>query len=484
MVKKKQSIVENGIAMFIGTSLNVLISVITTPIITRLVLPADYGQWSLLSTYSNIILAIVMVGMDQAFVRFYYKHESVSYKRYLTFTAVKIPVALLAFAIIVLSCFISKLNLFEENSTIVYVLLYLNVLLAIVNKIAQLVLRMEQRGREYSLLMVVNKIVYLIIVFTLIFFSSLNDFVILTIGTVGAQLVVTISAIMMGRDEWRLFAPKPDCVDVTIKQLLLYGLPFVYAILAGDIFNAADKWAIKAIKTYSDVGIYSAAANIVAICAVVNTTFILLWAPLAMEHYEKAPEEKNLYIKANAGITAVMFVIGAIIICFKDVIVLLLGVKYRLAVTIVPFLLFNPIMTTISETTVYGINFKGKTWYHMIITTVSALLNVALNAFLVPKFSCEGAALATAVSYTAFFVLRTALSNHVYPVKFEIGKFAIATIAFSIYSFLNTFTDVNFWENILMFVCFAIIITYLYHNYLKLMINILKYEVKNRFHGS
>lgn len=74
---KKESIVESGFIMLLGTCLNILISIITTPIITRLVMPADYGQWSLFVTYTNTAQAVILMGLDQAFVRFYYKDTSV-----------------------------------------------------------------------------------------------------------------------------------------------------------------------------------------------------------------------------------------------------------------------------------------------------------------------------------------------------------------------------------------------------------------------
>lgn len=51
---KRESVIESGIAMLLGTCANILLSIITTPIITRIVAPNDYGEWSLLTTYTNM----------------------------------------------------------------------------------------------------------------------------------------------------------------------------------------------------------------------------------------------------------------------------------------------------------------------------------------------------------------------------------------------------------------------------------------------
>lgn len=464
-MKDWNNILGNSIKMFLGTCINILISIITTPIITRLVDPENYGEWSLLRTYTNILMAIVMLGLDQALVRFYYKDERIEYKRYLIYNIVKLPVIICLVLIISSAGFVQKLDLFQSNNYIGYILLYINVLISIVNRISQLVIRMEQKGTLYSILMILNKIIYLIVVFLLIFVSDISDFIILTLGTLISQIVITVMGIISCRQIWLPKVHKPYGVDVSLKMLVIYGLPFIYAMLAGDIFNAADKLMIKELKTFYDVGIYASAVNIVAICAVFQTTFNLIWQPLAVKNYEKSPENKSFYIKANGMITVIMFGIGGMIICFKDSIGLILGEEYRRAADIVPFLIFNPIMTTISETTVYGINFKNKTWYHMIITTVAAVINVLLNSYLIPIYSIQGAALSTAISYVLFYFLRTGMSYHCYPIKFPVFRFLIIITLFVGYAFLNTFYQIKFLYNIFLFLLFFIVMVVVYKEY-------------------
>ena len=478
---KKETIVDSAIFMFLGTLINIAISVFTTPLITRIVLPEDYGQWSLFTSYSNVAMAVFMIGLDQALVRFYYREDSFDYKRYLIHIVVRIPVAVCLAIGTAGFFFFGKLNLFSENTTDIYILMLLNVLVLIVNRISFLVLRMEQKGKQYSFLIVTNKIIYLLIFTFLIFCTSIKDFLVLCLSTFLSQLAVTVISIVMERKKWTPLLRKPGNVNLNTRQLLLYGLPFVYSILATDIFNFADKWVIKALKTYSDVGIYSAAANIVAITSIIQSTFSLLWAPMAMKQYEKNSDDKEFYIKANGCITLAMFAVGAGVICFKDIIVLLLGGNYRFAATVVPFLLFNPIMCTISETTVYGINFKNKTWYHMIITTVAATVNVILNFILVPLYSSEGAALATAVSYTVFFIMRTLMANHCYPVNFPLFKFFTVTVLFFGYAFLNSFTEVPFIINLMLAAVFIIILILLYKRYTKILFSVFIREINNRF---
>ena len=64
-----------------GTLINMFLGILTTPIITRIVAPIQYGQLSIFITYSNILLMILCLGLDQALVRYYYERNDEGYKR-------------------------------------------------------------------------------------------------------------------------------------------------------------------------------------------------------------------------------------------------------------------------------------------------------------------------------------------------------------------------------------------------------------------
>lgn len=480
-MSKNKAMIENSLYMFLGTCVNILISFFITPIITRLVDPSDYGVWSLFTSYTNVAMAILMLGLDQAFVRFYYSYDSLSYRKYLTKVTSAIPAVLTIILSVVIIPIIYRLKLFHTDDIGPYILLSVNALFMILARIAKLVLRMEQKGREYSVLIIVNKLIFVLWVLGLIHFTTYKDLIVLCSGTTIAQAAVTIVAIYLGRNVWDINANKPEESDIDVRTLIKYGLPFIYTLLATDIFHATDKWAIDAIIGSYEVGIYAAAASIVALCSVFKTTFDLVWSPLAMKHYEADNNEKSFYVKANGCITIVMMIMAAGIIAFKDIIALLLGEKYRIASSIVPFLLFNPVMTTISETTVYGINFKKKTGYHVVITTVACLVNIGLNALLVPIYKSQGAALATAISYIVYFSMRTLMSYRCYPVKFENGKFTICTILLFSISWLNTFCKINIFANIAICILFASFVLILYRTYLSILVRAGKEIVVSKF---
>ena len=108
-----------------------------------------------------------------------------------------------------------------------------------------------------------------------------------------------------------------------------------------------------------------------------------------------------------------------------------------------PFLVFSPIMYTVSETTVLGINFLKKPNLHIYIAIVSCLTNIIGNIILVPIIGAKGAAISTGISYIVFFSMRTWLSTGLYKVNYGLKNFYISTISVSILAIYMSFNKIN-----------------------------------------
>ena len=68
-----------------GTFFNLLLGLFSTPVITRIVAPSEYGQLSIFTMYSGIALMVLCMGLDQAVVRYYYEKENLKYKQALMY---------------------------------------------------------------------------------------------------------------------------------------------------------------------------------------------------------------------------------------------------------------------------------------------------------------------------------------------------------------------------------------------------------------
>ena len=95
-----------------------------------------------------------------------------------------------------------------------------------------------------------------------------------------------------------------------------------------------------------------------------------------------------------------------------------------------------PLMYTISETTVVGINLKKKSKNHLYISIIVSLMNFVLCIILIPYLNSIGAAIALSISYIFLFYVRTYFSNKHYKINFDLLK--INSLVFLLFLFASS----------------------------------------------
>lgn len=441
-----------------GTFINLLLGVFTTPIITRIVDPVEYGQLSIFTMYSGIALMVLCLGLDQALVRYYYEKPEEDYKRALLFRCVKLPV-IASVTVSLIAIFLSASGILQlEFDTYIVVLLCIYTCIQLVYRFSLLLVRLAYKSKLYSSLNILHKVVYIVVALPLILFFCNNDLLSLVIATIVSAIVCMIVSIYAQKNLWNISINNTSECHITSRELLKYGYPYIFTLGVTTLFQAADKIALNQFCSYNEVGIYASTMTLINVFGIIQSTFNSLWAPMSVEHYTNNKEDKSFYQKGNHIITVIMFFIGFSLILCKDLFAILLGEKYREAAYILPFLIFNPIMYTISETTVCGLVFMKKSKLQVVVALGACITNIIGNTLLVPRFGCQGAAISTGISYIVFFTLRTILSNKFFYINFHLKKFYLLTAVTFVYAMYNTFYRFSMGSVISYVVCLLVMV--------------------------
>lgn len=453
--------------LFLGTGLNVILGIITTPVVTRLVNPDVYGQLSLFTLYGSVLLVFMLFGQDQAYNRFYYAQPEREYKRYILGLTAKYPI----FVSVLISTLICVYYMLSGTENKVLLIFAVYTISMVVDRFTNMTLRLDMKSAMYSFTMNMQKLTYTLFVVIAVYLTDISHILILTGCTVLAQIVSCIIGIIVERDMWKpgAFISKKNCHYkrvVNFRKTLRYGWPFIFSSLCAWLFTGADKLMIQFLSNDTQLGIYASALSIIGIFSVITNTFTTIWAPMAVEEYEKKSGSTAFFVKATDYIAIVLFAAGACVILFKDLIVFLLGPEYREAVFLIPFLSLYPVLYTISESTVYGINFLQKTHWHIIITGACGLLNVVLNYFLINAMGSLGAAVATGITYTVLLILRTYFSLKCFPVKYHLKKMAVMIALYYVFVIYNSYFRIN-WTSVIMFILLAVTGILLYRESIK-----------------
>ena len=59
----------------IGNLIVLITGFISSPIITRLILPEEFGKFSMFNTLTSLFSFILMLGLDQSYIRFFYEED-------------------------------------------------------------------------------------------------------------------------------------------------------------------------------------------------------------------------------------------------------------------------------------------------------------------------------------------------------------------------------------------------------------------------
>lgn len=456
-----------------GSGVVLIIGFISSPIITRIILPTELGRASMFTTVTNLIIIVMTLGIDQAYVR-YYNDEKEECRGKLLRRSIKLPLLLNLILGVILIIFYKPISnaIVEEVSFSLVLLMLVHSTFSIISKFALLNIRMKQKGKLYSSLTILNKVAYLVIV--LLAFTIFKDnYMTIVIGTIIANVIMCVVAIACDRGEWFNFKETAP-INITTKELFKYGTPFIFSMAITWIFQSIDRISLRAFSGYEQIGLYTGAMTIIALLSTFQGAFSTFWTPVAYEKYTKDPNNKKFFIEMNEIVTLIMLLVSIFIIALKDVVIMFIGPEYSGAEFIFPFLVLMPIMYTISETTVIGINFSKNTKYHINVAIISAVANVIGNLMLVPKYGATGAAISTGLAYVIFFIARTYYANKFYKVKYKLGKFSICIVVIYIFAAYSSMYKFN---NIILFLTIGSLLMVLV-TYRNIIGNIIK-KIKN-----
>ncbi|MBM7560332.1 lipopolysaccharide biosynthesis protein [Marinitoga litoralis] len=399
---------------------------------TWFVAPQELGKVSMYTLAVQITSLFLLLGMDQAFIREYHEKNN---KLLLLWNAFIVPFIFSIFLGIFYIIFYKQISLllFSEINRIIILSLSLTLPLMVLERFNNLIIRMSENGKLYSLIIILKQIFRLLFLILFLYFFSRNYITIIIAELFALTFEILISFYFV-RNFWK---GKKQIDKHIIMKLIHYGTPLIPTAILSWGFNSLDKMALRTWTDFNEIGIYSAGFKIIGVLTIVRTAFSTFWTPTAYRwHKEKQKGEK--FVLVSKSLMLILLFLTSIVIILKDYIILILSPLYSSASNLIPFLIYIPILYTLSETTMLGINFSRKTYYHIIITAFTTIFNFFGNFYLVPKYGAMGASLSTGASYILFFWLRTLISQKYLEFKLPLGfyfKNILLMILLSITSF-------------------------------------------------
>jgi O-antigen/teichoic acid export membrane protein len=411
---KNTSLIKHLRDFGVGPIAGLFISLFTVPVVTRTISPDEFGKSSLFTLTHTIFLFTALLGIDQAFIR-YFNVKDINKKR-LLYNSLVPPFIVCAILIIGIFLFRTPLSfwLFNQYEVFIIVLLCIFLPLLIINRFAMLIIRMELRGKLYSMLNITAQLInfFCLLFFLLVYEKSFRSVI---YGTIFAVFINTAIAVFFTRRSWLL----PDFhIDKKLLRLLLqFGLPLLPSTVLFWIMSSFDKIGLKQWSSYEEIGLYAASFKVVSPLTVLQNIFTTAWIPVAYKWYEEKADRGN-FEKVHKILLVFLCTGFSLVVVFRKILVMLLGPLYSDSASVMIYLLFSPVMYTLSSAMTIGIDISGKTKYNLYSALVCVCMNIIGNYMLIPHLGAKGAAISTAVSCIAHFFIRVCFSRKLW-IKFS-----------------------------------------------------------------
>lgn len=421
---KKDNSIEKNIISFLnylwGPLFSALLSFLIVPLITRLISPDQLGKASMYELSISLISMIIFLGLDQALLREGKRKENFNS----IFSSAFFPSLFLSISISVIILIFSKnisFLLLNEYNFLFVLLISVLMPVLVINRFSQVILRLEDKGKRFSISMVFKKITYLMILSFLLLIS--RDYTIVIFAIFLSWFFQTVFLFTSTRKEWKML----EKFNYTkFISMLKFGFPVLVGSIIYYLLQTTDRFSLRYLSDFQQIGIYSACLRITAVLTLIRSAFTTFWIPKSYQIYD---ENKNteIFDKIAKIIFCITGFLYILIVMFKDFIILILGAEYREAVILLPWLLLIPISNVLSD--IFGIGITGtkKTSWNIFVVVIAAVFNLLGNILLVPDLGALGASISSGLSFLLFLWIKIIISKRL-GIKISISRLLFNTL--------------------------------------------------------
>jgi O-antigen/teichoic acid export membrane protein len=411
--------------------LPMLTSFITTPIITRLFLPAEFGLWALASGLSDFLRNLSVSGFGSGAIRFFPEYKDKSKPEIFFVTMGGIIFITIAITTIISYSILHLLrNLIPHP---LYPLLVVSILVFIVQAIfgvSMHVIRAQERSGLYTVSQLVSRYgslgfgLLLVIVFGfqvdgLLWGEFLAIAVILPV-----LLISMIKGINLRAEYFRW---------VDAVQMWQYAWPLILGNIAMWGLRLSDRYIISFYRTESEVGLYSVAYNIsTKTIDMIVMLFLLSMAPMVINVWVcqgREDAEKTLEMITRVFLIVCLPATAGLTLLASPFVRLLTTEAYHDGYRIVGYVAAASFMWGLAQIASRGILIAKDTNRIAVNQILAAMLNLGLNVILIPRFGFVAAGITTLIGYSILLILQIYSSRPYLTWRFPFKTLRNVTIA-------------------------------------------------------
>ena len=396
-----------------GHILTRLVTFFLLPLYTHIFSPEEYGVVSLAYGFMGFALIIYRYGMDSALMKYAVQKEGKERKEYISTIYGLQVISSVAFSCIIffLRNIISKFILGVDQPIWVAVLSGVLLFDALWN-LPTLLLRTEDKPVPFISLNLIN--VLFTMGFNIFFIVNLEMGILGVLFanlTASGILFILSLPIIIKRVNFRVIQL------LTLKIVVKFAIPFLPAGIFTMIMELANRYLLYWMAGTQEVGLYSAGYKLGIFGLIVVMGFNMGWTPYFLKRGKKT-DAKNDFSRITTFFLGILgFVIVAVSLWVPEIMRFpigagtLIGEQYWSSESIVFCILIAYFFFGTYVIQLPGIFLNELTKWIPVFRAIGAIVNIAINILLIPKYGVIGSAWATVFAFL-FMSLSVFICSH------------------------------------------------------------------------
>lgn len=413
------------------------------PLYTRLFSPADFGILALVNATTSLVTIFAVLALDNSAHRWYWDTEDEADRRrtVASWAWCQLTVA----SVLGLGIFLSAEQLAElivENpvATEYFQIIALEPLLMASGMFLNAWLRMQRRAKATAVFGLGTSFFTLGLTAILLLVFDWGLEAIFWARLAGGGLRTGIAVLLMGSWLSPRYFDRPR-----LWELLRFAAPMIPASLSLWMIQSSDRFFIQHFEDGGEVGLYQIGTNLATAVSMLTAAFTRAWSPFAFSIH-KEPDAREVY----ASVLLVYMWISCAVACAvtlyaEELLLVLTTAEYLPAATVVGPLAVSFALSGVTFIAALGPAIVKTSRPTATAVMISAVLNVVLNALLIPQWGKEGAAVATLASQMVVPVYLFRASQSLYPIPYRFGTAAGIVAAAGGFMAAGAMVDTGHW---------------------------------------
>jgi len=427
LVSFSRRVISGASQLTLSNAIVRLFSIVSMPILTRLLSPQAYGVTALAGTVISLLSVFALSGIDVGYARAYNSAQPPSganVEHYCWRFAILGALLASAFGAGMWWCF--NKDIANQDSRLA-ILVAVGIALSAAQAMAQTRARLAVKYRALAVTIISSGIISTVASIG-IAVTWRQDALALLIPMLVSYLVPVL---------WLGVPPIAELMKpsgLTRNQsasLIKIGLAAVVTAPMYWLLSSSDRWFLQYYHGAEAVGIYSIGYSVAVVGMTINSAVISVWFPEASREFEQDPERAKVTLgRLMSRIVAAMALIwlmgsaagGDIIRCLADA-------RFHTSAQFVPFIAGGVFFYGTSQLALYELVLVNQFKWAALWWFVGGLVCAVLNLTLVPRYAGGGAALAQSVSFAFICIAIFTTSQAKYSIQLTWSRLAIVMLA-------------------------------------------------------